>query len=832
MVSVVVVAVFLLWGALYQSPQTSAFKIFPSDGSLTHQQITEEAFLRKVAQVCVNTATARGQNITLSINSKLTASIVERACSNVYATLLKIPTFTAVMVQVTLSNAAVDRKQFSTAHHFDEEDFKNGRDLITQGMTAVKVSVKQGNYLAARTSLGVVCHTLQDFYSHSNWVELGSTDSFSTLIKPELPFTNLAGPNTKTCKSCVGDDCTDNVLPEIIQQKLLTSGYFSLISSKKPAGKCSHGGFFDLTSYIEPTGGINKDDIGSSHGSLHQRAANMAINATMEMLEDIRLAIGDPAFLRLMGLTQTSVLAVVFDITGSLSAYIAEAKTMLFSFIDSMIGTSEEPSEYMLVLFSDLDAGSLIKASNAETFKEKINSLSSLNNSNPGMCLSAVQLALTRVPPSSDIFVYTDGPAKDSQLKNSVEAMIQSTKSKVNFLLTNPTLSRVSSSKALSQSDIQLYRDLAHISGGQTIEVTFSTISQAITLIGDEITSGQVTVLQVKRNASQTESFSFVLDSSLSNVIVYITGDSTVFTLYSPTGVSQSGSVADGPLGSILTVNSIKRLKLNSNNLTGEWKITVNSPSSYNLKVIGQSSVNILVYFVEIFQGGHGDSWGQSYTRPFTGRNATLFVSVTGGDSVTVTDVLLVEASGSAVVNGRIKAVGTTDFLVNIDTIPEWAFVVQLKGLLNKSSTVSRFQRQSPIQLKGSKITVVAQSQNVTQPGVPLNISFTVTANATGGNYIIRARTDQGFNVSVSSSLLVAAGGSAQGNITLITPSDTESGTDVTLTIEAEAPGSTDLNYATLRLTVSAASAVFSGHYSFSICLSLFCFLISHYVGL
>lgn len=74
-----------------------------------------------------------------------------------------------------------------------------------------------------------------------------------------------------------------------------------------------------------------------------------------------------------------------------------------------------------------------------------------------------------------------------------------------------------------------------------------------------------------------------------------------------------------------------------------------------------------------------------------TGRNATLLVSVTGGDSVTVTDMLLVEASGSGVVNGTIKAVGATDFLVNVDRIPEGAFVVQLKGLLNDTSMTNRF---------------------------------------------------------------------------------------------------------------------------------------------
>ncbi len=54
-----------------------------------------------------------------------------------------------------------------------------------------------------------------------------------------------------------------------------------------------------------------------------------------------------------MGLTQTSVLAFVFDTTGSLSNYIAEAKRVSFSIIDSRRGTSEEPSEYILVPFND-----------------------------------------------------------------------------------------------------------------------------------------------------------------------------------------------------------------------------------------------------------------------------------------------------------------------------------------------------------------------------------------------------------------------------------------------------------------------------------------------
>lgn len=45
-------------------------------------------------------------------------------------------------------------------------------------------------------------------------------------------------------------------------------------------------------------GGINKDNIGSSHGSLHHKAADLAVNATMELLEDIRVAVGDKNFVR------------------------------------------------------------------------------------------------------------------------------------------------------------------------------------------------------------------------------------------------------------------------------------------------------------------------------------------------------------------------------------------------------------------------------------------------------------------------------------------------------------------------------------------------------
>ncbi|XP_055060960.2 von Willebrand factor A domain-containing protein 7-like isoform X1 [Misgurnus anguillicaudatus] len=811
MMLLIVVAVFLIKGA-FQPPWATAFKPLFSQGSLTHRQITEMAILRKTAEVCRDVAIAEGQDFNLTIDNTLTVFAVQKACSKLHF-LQSTHGFQSAIASVYYSNAAVDVDHIRPERHCDAEKIREAQQLITDGLKSVKTNIDKESYVFARNSLGKICHTLQDFYSHSNWVELDKRVPFSKLINRDEIIDNIADANTKTCRNCNGDNCNDNILPELKEKNLLTSGYFGVFPSSKPNGKCSHGGKNDVTSFEEPTGGINKDEITSSHGIYHKRAADLAISATMELLEDIRLAKGNQAFLQLVGMNKTSVLAFVIDTTGSMSDDIEEAKRVSFNIIDSRIESAEKPSEYILVPFNDPDFGPLIKTRNAEHFKEKINLLKANGGDDePEMCLSGLQLALGGAPPYSDIYVFTDAGAKDLELESTIRARIENTKSRVNFMLTKAFSFRkrryVSrsqrSSTRMSRSGMQLYRDLADVSGGQAIEVTKSTLSQATTVITDSSASALVTVLQVVRNPAKAEKFSFVLDSSLSSVTMYITGVSPVFTLYNPTGVSQSGSVKDGPLGSIQTVGNLWRIQLNLKNQNGVWSISINSASPYTIKIRGQSSFDFIFNFVES-EGLHGDFVPKD-NRPISGGNGTLFLSVTGGEFITVTDVLLVEASGSNTVNGTIQSLGGSDYLIHLQRIPEWPFVVQLKGLLNglTRSSLGQFQRQSSTQQRASSIKITADSQSTLKPGIPLNVNFTVTSKQTKGSYIIRARNDRGFNVSVPSSLSVKAGGSTQGTATLTPPSNTESGTDVTLTIEAEDPGSTDLNYVKLQLTVMA----------------------------
>ncbi|KAF0037607.1 hypothetical protein F2P81_010481 [Scophthalmus maximus] len=695
--------------------------LFSFDGnSTTHRDITQRAVLRKTAEVCRDIAASEGRDFSLTIDDRLSASEVQRACSSTgtSTSLLSSVLYHTSIANMYFSNAKVDVVfALSEEHHFDDETFQGGRDVIT------------------------------------------------------------AGPSTPTCRNCTGGNCADNLLPDLLQQGLLTSGYFNIFSSAKPAGKCSHGGLFDLTSKQEPVGGISKDDVGSSHGSLHHTAADLAVNATMELLEDIKAAVGDKNFLRLMGLSQSSALCFVIDTTGSMSDDIAEAKRVSFDIIDSKRGTQDEPSAYILVPFNDPGFGPLLMTTDADIFKANINKLSASGGGDiPELCLSGLQLALTAAPPSSEIFVFTDAPAKDAHLKSTISALIESTKSVVTFMLTDVRASRRrrsntrgGSSRAMGQSDAQLYRDLARTSGGQAIEVSKSDLSVATAVIQDSTASAVVTVFQVVKNPGSPDNFTFTVDGSLMNMTAYITGASSLtFDLTSSTGLSQSSSQSSGPLASSTTAGNLRRLSLNTDNQTGSWQIRVNSNSPYSVKV--------------------------------TGGNASLLMSVTGSDTVKVTESL-----------------GSGNFLVTFSAVPAGDFVVRLKGEDSSSSsrsTASVFQRQASTQMKTSGISVTAQANNTNvEPGSTISIPFTVATTTNGvvnnsatGTFAVRANNDRSYTSTSPSTLTVAAGsgGTANGTVTLTVPTSAASGTDVTLTIEAENAAASDVNYAVLRLSVTA----------------------------
>ncbi|XP_046719939.1 von Willebrand factor A domain-containing protein 7-like [Silurus meridionalis] len=766
--------------------------------SKTHQDITRDAVLLTTADVCRSRALQEGRNLILP--EPLTVKSVAKACSSSDSA----KEFQSSINEINHHNAWVDFWHFFSAHyHFENEEFMSGRQLITEGVFAVKYSVKQKNYQAAREALGKVLHTLQDFYSNSNWIELGNTEPYSNLIKPDTPIRNIA--DSETCRSCYGDACAGGILEEIIAKQKLTSGYFDW---SKPKGKCSHGGLLKWEQ-----GGINKDTVNSSHGYLHYTAASVATKATRELLQDIRAAVGDSEFLRLMGLRRSSVLCFVIDTTSTMSYDIAEIRRVTSSIIDSKTGTAAQSIEYILVPFNDINYGPLTRTTDANVFKQKLSAITADGGAGAfKMSLSALQLALTGSPPQTEIYVFTDADAKDKGLTSTVRALIERTKSKVTFMLTTTRHCR-SSGKPVDghhhfSTQTSLYHNLAQASGGLAIEVTKRTLAQVTDIIA--VTSGSklVTLFQATRKTGKAEKFSVFVDSSVQNLTIYITGNSPVYTITSPTGVSQKSTELSGMLGFIQKVGNFHTVKPNITEQTGLWLFRISSMQSYTIRVVGQSEVDFMFDFV-VKQLNPG--YALLNSRPATNNSAALLVTMVGADSLKLTKVSLVPSASSISLSGTPEEVSSGQYLVIFNSIPEQEFTVRVDGQLDSGRSLGNtFQRQTPTRFQTSTVTITTQPVGTMEPGTPFTLLYTVTTKGSGGRFNIRVSNNRSFVALYKTSITLVGGRSVDDIVTLFAPENTSSGTDVTVTIQAEAVDGIDYNYVSLRLIVLAPVADFT----------------------
>ncbi|KAI0990370.1 hypothetical protein GJ496_002816 [Pomphorhynchus laevis] len=349
---------------LYVSFLNSAIAFIPSplvkfagraSNSITHQGITKKGFTRTLHHFLKDIeplefshddeAPSMGSLLTRYYSNSRDASIVENVCS-VFGAL-----------EVLVRNNALQDIRISTRHdpvvHFDSEKIHEANRRLINGRRKIIEAAYQGRFDIARVILGGLLHTLQDFYSHTNWIELGNRKplynlGLSTNIGEVAKQTESTCTNSgcrvivKKCdiiqrmvfRKCplVYYSCENNLDANIQQTGKLTSGYVSTVNlinnnkdsiSPKPVDfkKCSHGGIMDDSANFDAIGGINKDtgdEIYSPHYYFHKDAAQTAILATEYFLTYIRKEMGTKNFanliyLKLKNRTESSFSNVVED---------------------------------------------------------------------------------------------------------------------------------------------------------------------------------------------------------------------------------------------------------------------------------------------------------------------------------------------------------------------------------------------------------------------------------------------------------------------------------------------------------------------------------------
>ena len=390
MVQIVSVLLFLSGAAISYgfNPNLIASIAGFTVGSQDHHTITQDASVRVLRSFLLNNPNNGGDSTSAILNLdnptaeslfaayyQGTTTCTQSQCRLMYRQ------FTRAMATVIESNADMDTAEVGIAGtHFDNEQILEGHNRLLEKREVVVSHIRGRLYEEARREVGRALHTLQDFYSHSDWVELGNTQPWGVLGMPGTTLTKIASPSVPTCNSCQRGatvdpsllvfisrfiafdyeyNCNDNILSDIQNDMVLTTGYTGF---SKPEGKCSHGGLGDFSSTLTPEGGINKDSNQNrlaNHYTLHEEAANVAMQATVNFLEDIRETVGDEVFRRFLDIEilHTSV-AFVVDTTASMSDELPWIQTVIPAIQAQLSSYSTSISggviiDYILALLND-----------------------------------------------------------------------------------------------------------------------------------------------------------------------------------------------------------------------------------------------------------------------------------------------------------------------------------------------------------------------------------------------------------------------------------------------------------------------------------------------
>ena len=355
--------------------KAAEFLRFTSNGqkTVTHGDITRQALLQIAAVIFVSNPNPNYQRSVQDVQRLLDSDKeldISRLIDAYYSNeskesrMRRKAKFCNSINVVKEYNGKVDMDELRiAAAHFDSEQFEPAQTrLVNLRVSAMLLISRRGRgqldnrdleYDNARKYVGRLLHTLQDFYSHTNWIENHIGESviatYSVLGEPNKMIKNVA-ELANPCLDCrkvrnsmfmttldllsLGliiestsiYECNNNLDESLKSQNLLTSGYSKGGKNGKnevivkPEGKCSHGGIIDGSTDQSATGGINKDSSHkelASHHYYHSLAADIAQDHSYEFLSRLRKDVNnDPWFMEFLGLDKLTItIAVVIDTT-------------------------------------------------------------------------------------------------------------------------------------------------------------------------------------------------------------------------------------------------------------------------------------------------------------------------------------------------------------------------------------------------------------------------------------------------------------------------------------------------------------------------------------
>ena len=747
--------------------------------------------------------------------------ITERAVESLYFEFFGVTEATDPMEdaldEIVDGNAQTDALgNYRPPEHFDSEMFEAGQSFVVAKADQVVRALEVNDTASARAALGTALHAVQDFYSHSNWIELGNTAPSQTLGRDGSRFSNLAARNETTCSDCtigtqICADCTENLITP-----RLTSGYFSDGPGRPPEmppRKCSHGGRLDSTAPSDKNFGINKDVLNcnfSPHSHLHDQAAALATSATRQYIRDLAARLTARQLRQLFGVGPVLVFAI--DTTQSMEPIIDGLKARTAALVDERIGTAEEPSKYVLVPFNDPNVETTLTTGDPEVFKRALDQLDATGGGDcPEPAYAAVEKALALADAGSDIFLYTNGSAKDPENASGVFDL--AAKKDAQFwafsfgscfgarsgqrasLGSEPT----SIDRILGEGD---FEDLALATGGQVFRLDDDEAS-AITALADFVVrSNAVEVLSIAGTASEATAYPVPVDSEMSALTLAFSGSSAP-TLRRPDGTP----VADGDPS--VTVTSFDRsvIQTIAAPAPGIWTVEVEADAGdFFLNVAGESRLDLSSFdFVELSGRPGHEGYFPIPGFPVLGEPALAAFSLSGAPAsveleLRTKDFRLLDTVTPERGNGQEEGELSAEIATDHEDFLVYAVGTDMED--------RAFRRVVPAQVRPATLRLVAPPGRELRPGESTTYQVEVINLGPADDFIVTASDDRGFLTGISpTELSLGRAESGMVAVQLSVPEGTGPSTDV-LTVRAESRDDPTLsNFAVITSPIRADDA-------------------------
>ena len=658
---------------------------------------------------------------------------------------------------------------------------------------------------AARESFGTALHTLQDFYAHSNWVELGNNDLHPQLGKPGTisaispSVYNGASTDEPTCRELtLGLSYSRNNLITA----LLTSGYYSGQDRTRPTGKCRHGGLLDFSFGIGGiakdmsvcTGLLTPDLFDSPHSDSHPAAAALAARASVALFRQLQARVTARQFSAFLGVGAPFAFAI--DTTGSMGGIIASVKTQVNAIIDARNNTPQQATQYVLAPFNDPGVPGALVTGDAAVFKGALAGLTASGGGDcPELSMQGLFNAVSAADKGAQVYLFTDASAKDAARMGSILDLASAKRSKIFTPLFG----------SCSPYD-PAYFTLARHTGGQVFILNPSEAGQVARLSEVFSRSDSVDVFAVNGTLSAAPvTYQFPVDSHLSrlNISVAAVSGATV-EVRRPGGsvlTATTPGVTSIPLGNA-TVYSLAAPD------TGTWRITVSGIDQFSILVNGASDLTFPQFrFVE--QRGRP---GHEGAFPLGGAPApgkTLAVQASLGRAASALSYEFRTPEGQVISRFTLAGNDPVDPLTQsgLVTVPGVPFRV---AVLGQDERRMAFQRLSGNVVSPQTVSVVAPLPVVLPRGRVTTYIFSVRNGGPLDTFNFSALDDQHMVTSISpATATIASGASVLVTVTLIPGAGATDGMVDTLTFSAASSANAlARNYATLASRVTGLSLI------------------------